>query len=229
MATARELQQALADLNVLAARDLARIWRALREGDDASEALHDILPALIDEYGLAAAAVAADWYDDLRESLGVAGRFVAIPADVADTGAHALIGWALAEADNDQSLVALLEGGMQRRVVNFGRFTITESAVADPGADGWMRLGTGADNCPFCDLLISRGAVYSEASVTFASHDHCDCVAVPAFGGQPLPVRLDEEGKRLHFSRRRDRTEDKQREASNKRVRDWIKAHPNAG
>lgn len=228
MATQAELRQALADLNVLAARDLGRIFRALQEGDNVAEALHDILPALIERYGIAASTVAADWYDDLRESKGIGGRFVAIPADAENVGAHALIGWALDEATDDGSLVALLEGGMQRRVVNFGRFTITESSYQDPKADGWMRLGQGV-NCPFCNLLISRGAVYSESSVTFASHDHCNCIAVPAFKGEPRPVRLDEQGKRLDVSTRRDRTNDAQREASNARAREWIAAHPDAG
>lgn len=228
MATPSELRQALADLNVLAARDLGGLFRSLREGDNVAEALRDVLPALIDQYGLAASAVAADWYDDLRESMGVGGRFAAIPADVNDTGAQALVGWALDEATDDGSLVALLEGGMQRRVVNFGRFTVTDSAYADPGADGWMRLGQGA-NCPFCNVLISRGAVYSESSVTFASHDHCNCIAVPAFKGQPKPVRLDEDGKRLDVSTRSDRTDDEKRAASNKAVRDWVKSHPNSG
>lgn len=228
MATPAELRQGFADLNALAARDLGGLFRSLREGDNAEEALRDILPALINRYGQAAATLAADWYDDLRESMGVGGRFVAIPANIDDPGAHALIGWALDEATDDGSLVALLEGGMQRRVVNFGRFTITESSYADSRADGWMRLGQGA-NCPFCDVLISRGAVYSESTVTFASHDHCNCIAAPAFKGKPRPVRLDEEGRRLDYSSRGDRTDDKQREASNKRVREWVASHPNAG
>lgn len=212
MATPSDIQQALADLNVLAARDLGRIWRALREGDNAAEALHDILPSLIDEYGLAAAAVAADWYEDLRESLGVGGRFVAIPADITDTGAHALIGWALDEATDDNSLVALLEGGMQRRVFNFGRFTVMESSLADPRADGWQRLGQGT-NCAFCDLLISRGAVYTERTAVFGSHDHCNCLAVPAFGGHPRLVDKYKPSTR-HSS-----------EADRARAREWIATH----
>ena len=228
MASAAELRQAFADLNVLAARDLGGLFRSLREGDNAEEALRDLLPALVNQYGQAAATLAADWYDDLRESMGVGGRFVAIPADLEDAGAHALIGWALDESTDDGSLIALLEGGVQRRVVNFGRFTVTESAYADPAADGWMRLGQGA-NCPFCDMLISRGAVYSKSSVTFASHDHCNCIAVPAFKGKPRPVRLDAQGKRLDKSTRRDRTEESQKAASNARVREWVQSHPNAG
>lgn len=222
MATSAELRQALADLNVLASRDLGRIFRALREGDNAAEALHDILPALIDRYGEAAAALAADWYDDLRETKGVGGRFAAIPADVQDTGAHALVGWALDEATDDGSLVALLEGGLQRRVVNFGRFTVMESSIADPRADGWQRLGQGA-NCAFCDMLISRGAVYSEATADFGSHDHCNCVAVPAFNGEPREVQpynlgarreIGPDGKPIPIS-----------DADKARIEAWIASH----
>lgn len=220
MATPAELAQAFVDLNVLAARDLGRIWRALREGDNAAEALHDVLPALIDRYGAAAATVAADWYDELRATLGVGGRFVAIPADVADSGAHALVGWALDTAQTDASALALLEGGMQRRVVNFGRFTIMESSLSDPRADGWQRLGRGA-NCPFCDLLISRGAVYTKATADFGAHDDCNCIAVPAFGGQPREVKPYKPSLRYPDTPSgRDR-----RAADQARAHEWISAH----
>lgn len=195
MATPSELRQALADLNTLASRELGSLFRSLQEGDSAEEALRDLLPALIDKYGTAASTVAADWYDDLRDSLGMGGRFTGIPADVRETGAQALIGWALDTATDDGSLVALLEGGMQRRVVNFGRFSVMESAISDPAADGWQRLGQGK-NCAFCDLLISRGAVYTEASADFGSHDHCNCIAVPAFTGQARVVKPYKAGAR---------------------------------
>ena len=42
--------------------------------------------------------------------------------------------------------------------------------------------------CKFCIMVASRGAVYSKASATFACHEHCYCEAVPAWGGQALPV-----------------------------------------
>jgi hypothetical protein len=212
VATPAELQRAFAELNVLAARDLGRIWRALREGDNAGEALHDVLPALIDQYGAAAATVAAEWYDDLRNSLGIGGAFVAIPADVNDTGAHALIRWALDTASDDDTALALLEGGLQRRVINFGRFTVMESAIADPKADGWQRLGQGT-NCAFCDMLISRGVVYSQRTAEFGAHDHDDCVAVPAFGGHPREVKP-------YTPSERDSTE-----ADRARAREWIASH----
>jgi hypothetical protein len=62
------------------------------------------------------------------------------------------------------------------------------SAVADPGASGWQRTGSGT-SCTFCRMLIGRGGVYSEATADFASHDHCNCSATPAWVDQPRPVK----------------------------------------
>jgi hypothetical protein len=156
----------------------------------AREVLEESLPVLASAYGSAAATVAADWYDNTRVEMGIRGRFVAIPADVADSGADVLARWAIGplfapEADWRRALVQV-EGGLQRRIANAARETITFSSVEDPRADGWQRSGVGA--CAFCRMLIDRGAVYSEATVDFASHDDCRCVAVPAFSGQPRPV-----------------------------------------
>lgn len=144
--------------------------------------LRDVLPDLIDTYGAAAGTLAADWYDDLREKREIPGRFTAIPADIPDAGAQALVGWALAEVADPQDVTAfrsLIEGGTQRRIANFSRQTVMGSAVADPKARGWQRVGAG--ECDFCAMLIGRGAVYSEASADFQSHDHCNCGAEPAW------------------------------------------------
>jgi hypothetical protein len=142
------------------------------------ESVSDVLPALVDGYGAAAATFSADWYDDLREERGVRGRFTAIPADIADTGTFALLG---GRKPKPQSLDALkvIQGGTQRRIANFSRQTVTLSSVEDPRARGWQRIGAG--DCDFCAMLIGRGAVYTEASADFEAHDHCNCGAEPAW------------------------------------------------
>lgn len=171
----------------LADRDLSRLWATVSRGASADVALRDLLPAIVREYGAAGAALAADWYDDQRDKAGVRGRFAAIPVEADDRGTQALIGWALSSATDDASLHALILGGTQRRIADHVRRTVADSAVADPGARGWQRVGSG--ECAFCAMLIGRGAVYSEASADFASHDHCNCSAVPAWNGQPRPVK----------------------------------------
>jgi len=184
-----DLRDGVQGLVGYAERDLSALWREVRTAAEARVALHDILPALIDTYGAAAATLAANWFDDLREKVGVAGSFYAIPADIPDSGAHSLVGWATSEASDLNSLQALILGGMQRRIANFSRQTVMGSSIADPKAKGWQRVGVGECKTGFCDMLIARGAVFSEATADFAAHDHCKCSAVPAFGGEPRPVK----------------------------------------
>lgn len=205
------LRRDLASLTRLASGDLAALWRSVETAVQAETALRDVLPALVETYGAAAATLAADWYDDLRDKAGVRGRFTAIPADIAEPGTQALVGWAVAEATDLSTLRTLVDGGMQRRIVNFSRATITGTTVADPQAEGWQRVGAG--ECAFCAMLIGRGTVYSEATADFASHDHCNCSAEPAFSGQPRPVKP-------YTPSPRNITD-----ADRARVRAWIASH----
>lgn len=173
----------------LASRDLTRLWRLVADGASAETALRDLLPTIIREFGSAGAAMAADWYDDQRAKVGAPGAFTAFPVEADDRGTQALIGWALSTAVDDASLQSLILGGTQRRIADHVRYTVAGSSVADPAARGWQRVGVGACKDGFCDMLIGRGAVYSEATADFASHDNCKCSAVPAWGGEPLPVK----------------------------------------
>lgn len=179
MATSARLRRDLANLSGLAAGDIDVIWREVSTAALAAEALNDVLPALVATYGAAAASLAADWYDELRDSRGVSKRFSAIPAEVADSGTGALVGWATSTATDLTTLQTLVAGGLQRRIVNFSRLTVTGSSLADPSAVGWQRVGVG--ECDFCQMLLGRGAVYTEATADFQSHDHCACGAEPVF------------------------------------------------
>lgn len=192
MANPSDLRDGVSSLAVLANNDLAALWRQVSTAVQAREALQDVLPALVMTYGLAAATIAADWYDEARDEAAVAGRFFAIPADVDESGADVLARWGVdplfkAEPDWDAAK-SLIAGGLQRRIANGARQTVALSSVEDPGADGWQRVGDGK-TCAFCSMLIGRGAVYSERTADFASHDHCGCGAAPAFKGQPRPVK----------------------------------------
>lgn len=184
---ATSLQAETAGLVRLADRDLSRLWRLVSQGANAEVALRDLLPAIIRDYGQMGAAVAAIWYDDQRLKVGAKGRFTAFPVEPDDRGAQSLVGWALRDAQDDTTLKTLIAGGVQRRIADHVRDTIAGSSVADPAARGWQRVGSGS--CAFCRMLIGRGAVYTESSAYFASHDHCHCSAAPAWGGRTLPVK----------------------------------------
>lgn len=179
MPTPTQLRRDVATLSALAADDLAGLWREVETANAVEAALRDVLPALVAEYGAAAATVAADWYDDVREERAIRGRFTAIPAAIEQTGTQALVGWALTEATDMASFQSLILGGTQRRIANFSRLTVSRSSIEDPQARGWMRVGT--PRCDFCAMLIGRGAVYTEATADFEAHDHCNCAAAPAW------------------------------------------------
>lgn len=191
MPTATELRTSINDLVTVALDDLRSLWRSVSTPEQARAALEEVLPALVRTYGLAAAAIAADWYDELRDELGVDGRFSAIVEDVDDQGADVLARWGIAPLfgaePNWKTAKTLIEGGLQRRIANSSREVIRLSSIEDPAAKGWQRSTSGG--CEFCRMLAARGAVYSDRTVDFSSHDHCNCVAVPAFNGFPKPVQ----------------------------------------
>lgn len=189
--TAAALAAGTATIARYAVDALRPVWVAATAPLQLKAALLDVIPALLEEYGSAAATLAADWYDDYRDAAEVPGRFTAIPAEVGDRGSTELISWAISPLfDAEPNLPAaqtLLAGGLQRRITNVARDTIVGSSLADPAAEGWQRTGVGS--CAFCRMLIARGAVYTEATADFASHDWCNCGAAPAFGGKPRPVK----------------------------------------
>lgn len=214
MPPASQLRNDVASLVTLANGDLDALFAQVSTLDQARDALMDVLPALADTYGAAAATVAADWYDDLRDEVGARGRFTAIPADLRNPGTDELARWGvsplLGENPDWDAARALVGGGLQRRIANASRKTVMGSSIADPAADGWQRTGSG--NCDFCAMLIGRGAKYTEATVDFAAHDNCRCGAVPAWGGRPRPVKPHTPSVRKN-------------RADYERAREWIAAN----
>ena len=210
-----ELRQSIADLSTLANADLTVLWATVSTADEARMALQDILPGLCETYGSASATLAADWYDTLREDMNIAGKFTAITADLGDVGGDVLARWGIGPLfgpePNWAAAQTLIAGGLQLRIANASRDTITGSTYADPKTIGWQRIGNG--NCAFCERLIARGDVYSEGTSRFAAHDHCNCGAIPAFGGELLPVKK--------FTPKDRKSTPVERE----RIRDWIAAN----
>lgn len=186
------LRESVQTLATIAASDVTDLLRSIGDADAARDALIGLVDDLAVTYGTAAGTVAADWYDETRDTMPTRARFRAFVPEIGDLGTAELVRWGiepLYQAEPDRLTAAeKLAGGLQRRIANVARDTVRSSSLADPDADGWQRQTTG-QSCGFCQLLASRGAVYTERSVDFASHDHCDCYAVPAFKGTPRPVQ----------------------------------------
>ena len=218
MATPADARQGLIDLTQDVQRELVRLWPTLAElpPDQVRDALIDLLPLLGGEYGLAAGTLAADWFDDLRDAAGVGGYFRAEPAPPVDSARwEALAVWGVdplfAEHPNTTAVLQRLSGGLQRTVADRHRLTVVENSIRDPRALGWKRTGVGG-SCSFCRMLIDRGHVYAEASVTFRSHDHCNCAASPSWA--PNVTKVSREPFRQSQRNRSDET----KSADNKRA-----------
>ena len=194
MTTASEARQDLVDLTALARRDLATFWTLVQDwpAEQVRDALMDVLPELGGAYGDAAAALAADWYEDVREASQARGSFSPVLASPPEPARwEALARWGVdplfAEQPDAETALAKVAGGLQRTIADQHRLTVVESSIADPAASGWRRVGVG-DACGFCRMLIDRGHVYTEASVTFRSHDHCNCAASPTWDANVVKV-----------------------------------------
>jgi hypothetical protein len=205
------------DLGLVATEDIAVLWRSVKDARDAKEALYDLLPELVAHYHGAAAAAAADFYDSVREASEASGTFAPILDTNRDLGTNELVSWALRTAQDGETFQSLIAGGVTKRIANGARGVVTGTSIADPAARGWMRIGAG--ECDFCAMLISRGAVYSEASVEFAAHDHDNCGAAPAFNASQIKAVRSEY---VPSARRRSDTRKARENAS---AREWIAEH----
>ena len=205
------------DLGIEAQRDVEILWRSMADARGAKDALFDMLPEIVAAYHGAAASAAADFYDEVRAASEARSTFSPILLDPPDLGTDALVKWALGAAADGATFQSLIAGGVTKRIANGARDVVRLSSIADPAARGWMRVGSG--NCDFCAMLIGRGAVYSEMSVDFASHDHCSCGAAPAFNPSQIKAVKDE------FVPSARRKSDAVKERDRARVADWIDDH----
>jgi len=221
VATSESQQQAvIARLVELAKAEIAAALRLVDPGDAAAVAdvIYTYVPVIAERYGLAAGTLAADWYDELREAAEVGGYFRAIPAELPDAGRYqALAAWAATKDDVE----ALVVGGVQRIIANAHRQTVMQSSYADPRAEGWARFSAGGDgSCPFCFMLISRGAVYTDRTAKFGAHDNCNCAAGPVWKGDRGQVNAYRKSARRREEP--DGTAAGSTAADQARARDWI-------
>ena len=225
MPSPAESREALIGLTRLAEADLRRLWvRIANQPPDAvRDALMDLLPLLADEYGTAAAVMAADEYDELRLIAEAAGVFTAEPVPPPTSARfEALARWGVdplfGSEPNPEAAFVKIAGGMQRTIADMHRETVVQSSLLDPAALGWRRVGQG-DNCGFCNMLIGRGDVYSQKGVAFKSHDHCNCVAAAVFQGEDVAYATDLQ-RRVSQRQMSDATRKKNNQRAYEYIRD---------
>lgn len=198
-----EFRAAQAAIGSLALADVRDFWDLLDLGrpEAARNALLEVVPAVTTQWGEVSAAQAAEWYGDMRSTVGVTGSFRPV------MGATAAVEWVQRQVrfgaqhlftNNPAQMLLFLEGPVIRYTLEGGRNTIIESVAADPQAVGWQRIAR-PDACKFCRFLMSNGAVYKTADTgSFAAHQDCKCVAVQSWDADApeVPARVYEASKR---------------------------------
>lgn len=85
-----------------------------------------------------------------------------------------------------------VEAATEQHILGAGRASVVDLVSVDDQAVGYMRVGTGLENCGFCNMLIARGIVFKTRDAALFRqgiknspyHDNCDCDAVPVFSGK---------------------------------------------
>lgn len=172
--------------------DLEYIIRSSSPGD-VRQTLMVTAPVVLSHYTEGTAALAAEWYDELRAEAPTRRRFRAAPVvNLDEARTRRTILWAtqpLADGHEDGLLATItrLSPRAQEAIGHGFWDTIEEQAKRDVEAVGWRRETRG-NACDFCRMLAENGAVYRKETANFAAHKNCHCVAVPVFkGGESGP------------------------------------------
>lgn len=200
---------------------------ASREPAEWRAAIFAAAPLIVSEYAPAASTLGLDWFDDIRTDAAPGQIYTPTPRllvtddDVAQMVAattEMLHNVEIEIADEVEKLIAeaeaAAEAALQHQVAAGFRDTVMGNATDDPAALGWQRF-TRTGGCKFCLMLAGRGAVYTEASVRFAAHTDCNCLAGPSY--DPDAPQAD---VLQYVASRRTRSD-----ADRARVREYLNEH----
>lgn len=176
----------------MAKRDLDALMRMvdLSNPEAARDAVLDVMPDLVREYGDLASMAAAEWYEEVRAAAGVASRHATalspgMAAEVVQEGVRYAVGHFF--GDDPMAALGLLAGMLQRYILYGSRDTVRRNAERDVARPRYARIPTGAKTCAFCEMLASRGFVYHDETKAGMKglgneyHNDCDCMVVVEF------------------------------------------------
>lgn len=183
-------------LTVALGNVLASLWPSLdfRDLDGSLPAYKARFAALVRQFALSSAALAARDYQRERVAAGIRSSFTTPapnlpPLEQIDKK----VNWAVADLWGDdvftdrkvaESAQHNLEGGAVKLVLDTGRDLTIQAVQEDRQARAWARE-TQPGCCYWCAALAGRGAVYKSARSAGEGndfHNHDKCVVVPVFG-----------------------------------------------
>lgn len=191
-ADVERLSGASARIVTLARRDLSAAFGSLNLANPEAvrDALLEIVPALVREYGDVAATVAAEWYEEVRAGQVGGSYFAQTAGTFPDEQMAATVrreAGHLWSPDQGKTL-EVLAGSLQRFVMYSGRETVAHNVQRDPAKPRFARVPRGHRTCAFCTMLASRGFVYSTQTSAGGDwnhyHDDCRCQIVAEFDAE---------------------------------------------
>jgi len=164
-----------------------------------------VMDVILSPYTDNAAAVAATFYDGLREWFGISDGFYALSNSMrsAETTATAVTAYTAAVPELNDELKRQLYKQVGYEVKRAANECMAYNAKRDPKKPKWARvpkytpveyrpwskeLGVTHNKqlaetgtCEFCTMLASRGFSYHTAETASHAHDRCDCVIVASW------------------------------------------------
>ncbi len=196
------IRQALNQLSGAAVKDFkSAVGKAVYESGVLTPAQLELLLDLIEKYGEASAALAADVFTQQAADVGVQPKLELAPGlDRASTTEH--VKALLANPDQQASVSDIVEWLVKQPY----RTTIADSAIASGG--GWARVPQGK-TCDFCLMLASRGAIYESKETARGRkgkryHRKCDCVPFFARDERDYPEGYDPNQLYREYKARRE-------------------------
>lgn len=134
---------------------------------DQREALHDVLPALGDQFAGASSEVSTVYFDSLMQLQEVKRPVATEIVDVPESSRwHSLIGWGTSDRTLERGgfalMYSLLSGGLQKILTEISADTMIGNAQIQNESMRSQRVPA-AGCCAFCAMLASRFADYKSS------------------------------------------------------------------
>ena len=190
-------------LNQISSRARESLSSALMQIDydmpiaDIRNAVITVMQAACGASSTMSARLAADFYDGLRASFGIADEYKAVPDSqrVPEATSGAVRAFVQDLVDNKplEQFVGKCTDRIDYETRKAANECVASNAKNDPKKPRWARIPTGIETCKFCIMLASRGFVYHTEETASHAHANCDCRIVPSWDKSPTVQGYDPE------------------------------------
>ena len=212
-------------LNVVSERARTALVDALSQIDYSAdvasirEAVIAIMQPACGASSTMAARLAADFYDGLRARFGIDDGFRAevdsqrVP-DATEGAVRAFADKLDDSMPNVSAFQQLCVDRIDYETRRAANMCMAHNVKRDPRKPMWARVPMGAETCPWCLMLASRGFAYHSEAAADHNHAGCDCKVIPSWDKSPEVQGYDE---REYYNRWQDAIDAEAKAASERK------------